>query len=95
MPGFWESIEGVIMRLALLADNIIWGDFNEAIIQISTSQLRALDFQVMGPLDEITCPICAPQVGTVQRLGEFMIELPAHPNCRHWWDIYQPGQELM
>jgi len=71
----------------MFAESLVWGEFNNAIITISTSQLRVMEFQVMGPMDERTCEICAEHVGNVYRLGEFMIDLPAHPNCRHWWDI--------
>jgi hypothetical protein len=78
----------------MLSESIEWGHFNEAIIRISTSKLKTLEFQMMGPIDERTCPLCLEYVGQVFRLGEFMINLPAHPNCRHWWDLYKPEEVL-
>jgi len=87
--GFWTTAAGILARLAMFAESLEWGSFNEAIIKISTSQLRNVEFQMMGPTTGNICELCDENVGKVFRLGEFMIDLPAHPNCRHWWDIPQ------
>lgn len=93
VEGFWATMEGVLARLAMLAESLEWGEFNQATIRISTEQLKTIDFQMMGPIRANICPICEMYVGQVYKLGEFPIDLPLHPNCVHWWDVYQPGRE--
>lgn len=100
--GFWQNIEdernrwltekGIIERLGMLANEVKFGTFNNSLKIAATSfGLTDLKFSGPGRSDPKICSYCAQYVGVVYHRGQFMPELPAHPNCRHYWDIIRAG----
>lgn len=88
--NFWTSEAGILERIGMLADQVIFGSFNNA-LKISATAIGATDFTMAGPDDEKTCDYCGMYLGETYRRGMFMPELPAHPWCRHWWDFERIG----
>lgn len=74
----------------MLADQVIFGSFNNA-LKVSATSIGITDFQFAGPDDEKICDYCSLYLGHVYRRGMFMPELPAHPYCRHFWDLATVG----
>jgi len=90
--GYWSSESGITIRLEMLSHNITWGYFNNAVkVSASTFGIKYLKF--VGPVVG-ACPYCEPRVGRTYRLGQFMPDLPAHPWCRHWWDLFFPSGDI-
>jgi hypothetical protein len=84
MPDFWQTEAGVETRLQLLESSLEAESFNLAVV---TNPYGLMMFQISGPLDDRTCFICSEYAGQAFRKGEYMPELPIHPNCRHFWEI--------
>ncbi len=85
---FWNTEEGLIERIGLLADQVQLGTYNNAVKVYATS-VGATDFTVVGPPGK--CSWCAMHVGTTYHRGQFMPELPKHPRCPHYYEIERIG----
>ena len=92
LPDYWSTMGGVGIRLGMFAHQIEYGLFNKA-VKITTSSIGIFDFLMIGPDDERTCQWCGEHIGRVYRQGQFMPDLPKHPNCRHFWDIKYVGEK--
>jgi hypothetical protein len=90
--GFWESIDGLLERLNLLADDVQQGTFNRA-VKIYATNVGATDFTVSGELKRTSCEWCVMHVGQTYHRGQFMPYLPKHPHCEHFYTISRVGAE--
>jgi hypothetical protein len=88
--GYWMSETGVNLRLEMLGQSIVWGSFNNA-IKVSASSYGVHRFTMAG-LPPV-CKYCQQYYGHTYRMGQFMPNIPAHPYCTHYWDIYFPWRE--
>ncbi len=70
----------------MLADAVEYRTFNRA-VQVTGSALGIRKFRVAGMIDAKTCGWCAEHNDQVYVFGQFMPDLPKHPNCRHYWDV--------
>ena len=82
---------GIGVRLEAFGHQLQWRTFNNS-VKIITSSIGVFDFMMVGPVDERTCLWCGEHNGHVYRMGQFMPDLPKHPNCRHYWDIKYIGE---
>jgi intein/homing endonuclease len=83
-PDFWKSLDGLLMRIDLLAQNLAWKSYNEAMQE--TLRFEGVTWvewvsdytqdPARGP-----CLYCDSQSGRRYRLGQFLPSLPHHPNC--------------
>lgn len=85
--GYWNSSEGIQLRLTMFANQIETGIYNNT-LQVSASLYGVLYFIVDGP--EPQCIYCQQYFNHVYKNGQFMPEFPAHPNCPHIYDVYLP-----
>lgn len=83
---FWTSDAGILLRLEDLAQMVVWRTVNNA-IQIIGSEIGAKGFEWITEIDNKTCDYCDGQSGRRYRVGQFMPQIPAHPNCRCHWDM--------
>jgi hypothetical protein len=90
--GFWESKEGLLERLNLLADNVQQGTFNKA-VKIYATNVGATDFTISGDLTKNSCEWCIMHVGQSYHRGQFMPYLPKHPHCEHFYQVDRVGVE--
>lgn len=88
--GFWESEEGLLERIGLLADQVQLGTYNQAVKVFGTA-VGATDFTISGDLTNNSCSWCIMHVGQVYHRGQFMPELPKHPYCPHYYEIGRIG----
>jgi hypothetical protein len=81
---FWKSEAGLSARINMLAEQIIWKAFNNAMkAYASESGIKTLEW--VTQIDLNTCNYCNGQSGRRYSLGQFMPEMPAHAGCRcHW-----------
>ena len=77
---FWNSEEGLLERIGLLGDQIQLGTYNNA-IKVFATAVGATDFTIAGELSVTSCAWCQMHVGQVYHRGQFMPDLPKHPNC--------------
>jgi len=84
--SFWQSLEGVRVRLEDLAELISYRTYNNA-FQVYASSAGVKLFEWRAELDDRTCEYCSAMDGRVYRRGQFMPGMPAHPGCRCTWDI--------
>jgi len=61
---FWNSEEGLLERIGLLADQVQFGTYNGALKVIATS-VGAADLRISGDITRNTCEWCALHVGQV------------------------------
>jgi hypothetical protein len=72
----------------MLAEAVTWRTINGA-IQVYGSEAGVDDFEWVTQYDEVNpCDYCDSQSGRRYRRGQFMPEIPAHPNCRCFWDVH-------
>ena len=100
--GFWQTVEderdrwqtdkGILERLGMLAHDVEFGTFNNS-LKVAATSLGMTDLKFSGPgkNDPKICDYCSIYVGLVYHRGQFMPELPAHPRCRHYWEIIRAG----
>jgi hypothetical protein len=88
--SFWESKEGLLERIGLLADQVQLGTYNNA-LQIAGTAVGATDFTINGELKATSCSWCAMHVGQTYHRGQFTPILPKHPNCPHYYDVERIG----
>ena len=89
---FWNSEEGLLERIGLLADQVQFGTYNGALKVIATS-VGATDLRISGDITRNSCEWCALHVGQVYHRGQFTPELPKHPKCPHYYEIERTGAE--
>jgi hypothetical protein len=87
---------GIGIRLEMLGHQIEYGTFNNA-VKITSSAIGVFNFKMIGETGLTAkgnpmCEWCGEHIGRVYRLGQFMPDLPKHPNCRHFWDIEYLGE---
>ena len=92
LPDYWSTMGGIGVRLGMLGHQVEWRTFNGA-VKIMTSSIGVFAYMMVGPDDERTCEWCGEHIGREYRQGQFMPELPKHPNCRHYWDIKYLGEK--
>ena len=95
---FWSSMEGIYTRLDMLGETVVWDYFNGA-IKVSANAFGIRKLQITGPLDERICDYCEGLFeengeGKTYMVWQFMPDLPAHPGCRHFWDVMIPDVTL-
>jgi len=88
---YWLSEEGIGMRLDLLGEEVTWDYFNNA-VKVTANSLGITKLQIVGELDEATCPYCQGLYdengeGRVYLIHWFLPDLPAHLGCRHFWNV--------
>jgi len=83
---------GIGVRLEMLGHQIEYGTFNMS-VKIMATSVGIFNFKMIGPDDELTCEWCGEHMGRVYRMGQFMPDLPKHPNCRHFWDLEYLGEK--
>lgn len=91
---FWSSERGINLRLEMLGSEVTWGHFNNAVVAIASS-VGIKKFVLAGPDGGPICAYCSKYVGNIYRAGQFMPSIPAHPFCRHWWDLYLEEVEIV
>jgi len=89
--SYWQTMEGILERIDLLADYVQLGTFNHTVLVHSTA-VGATHMQIKGGVGPNTCEWCGLHNGKVYRIGMFMPTLPKHPNCIHWYDILRIGE---
>ncbi len=87
---FWNSEEGLIERIELLADHVQLGTYNNA-VRVYATTAGATDFTISGSLKKTSCAWCQTHVGQTYHRGQFMPELPKHPNCSHYYEVERIG----
>jgi hypothetical protein len=90
--GFWSTLDGLLERLNLLADDVQQGTFNKA-VKIYATNVGATDFTISGVLTKNSCEWCALHVGQTYHRGQFMPYLPKHPHCNHFYEVGRVGAE--
>jgi hypothetical protein len=101
-PGlvdFWKTWKGIQTRLADIAHNFTWGTFNAATQQ----QLLVLEADEAVPPedkgntlswatmeDDKVCTLCQENAGDYDPAAPFLPTMPAHIDCRCWWDVIAP-----
>jgi hypothetical protein len=88
---YWSTMGGIGVRLKMFGQQIEYSTFNKSVV-ITASSIGRFNFMMIGPEDERTCEWCNEHLGRVYRMGQFMPDLPKHPNCRHFWDIEYLGE---
>jgi hypothetical protein len=89
MEGYWSSEDGILIRLEMLGEAVVYGTYNHA-VQISANAFGITHLQIAGPAGGPICDWCEEYLDRLYRVGQFMPELPHHPRCRHFWDVYIP-----
>jgi hypothetical protein len=89
-PDYWQSEEGILDRIGLLADDVRLGTFNNA-TKIYATAVGVTDFTVSGEITGTSCAWCIMHVGQTYHRGLFMPQLPKHPNCVHYYDLGRVG----
>ncbi len=87
---YWRSREGILERLAMLANDVELSTFNNA-VKVYGKACGATDFQVSGNLKQTSCQWCINHVGVIYHKGQFMPDLPRHPGCPHFYNILSVG----
>ncbi len=87
---FWNSENGLMERIGLLADQVQLGTYNRA-VKVYATAVGATNFTITGGLTKNSCSWCAIHVGQTYHRGQFMPELPKHPNCPHRYEIERVG----
>ena len=95
---YWSSIDGIYIRLNMLGETVVWDYFNGA-IKVCANAFGIRKLQITGPLDERICDYCEGLFdengeGETYMIWQFMPDLPAHPGCRHFWDVMIPEVTL-
>ena len=90
--SFWQSENGILGRIGLLADDVRLGTFNNA-MKVYATAVGVTDFQVSGEISENSCDWCILHVGQIYHRGMFMPYLPKHPNCVHYYDVARVGAQ--
>lgn len=85
---YWITDEGIDERIGMLADEVTFGTFNEA-VTIEGKKMGYDVYILKGIWDNRTCDWCSGSQGKQYRIGQFMPRIPHHPNCRCYWDIYE------
>ncbi len=86
VPNYWETPEGIFDRFGMLAEDIEFGSFNNA-VKVYGTALGVTDFTVSGNLGATSCSWCQNHVGVKYHLGQFMPDLPRHPHCIHYYGV--------
>jgi len=87
---YWESWEGVQVRLNDLAEDLVYRTFNRA-VQAYGSKMGIKWFTIVGADDERICDHCLEILyAGPWRAGQFMPDIPAHVGCRHYYDYIIP-----
>lgn len=87
---YWNTPEGILLRLTMFSGVIEIGAYNNA-FQVAAPIYNVQYLKMVG-LDPV-CDYCKAYYGRVYRLGMFLPEFPAHPNCTHTWDVWFPWEE--
>ena len=99
IEDYWKSLKGLLARLADLAHHLTWSSVNTAIkeqfavieddYQATTGEPsgRKLNWTTMG--DDLVCDICEGNEGEYELDDDFLPTMPAHVNCRCWWEIIE------
>ena len=97
VEDFWKSTKGILARLADIAHNFSWGTFNTstkeflAVLEEDPSipeedKGNVLAWRTMED-DKVCEEICQPNEGEYDPTDAFLPEMPAHVDCRCWWEI--------
>jgi len=89
---FWQSLEGVIARLADLAHHFTWSTVNTAIRETvvvieeekPVEERGTVSWVTMG--DDRVCGLCEENEGEYE-LDETLPEMPGHLMCRCHWEL--------
>ena len=84
---YWKTAEGIEARFQMLVRKIAFKTYNNAVKLLASAMPEVEGLQISGPADEKTCAYCAQFIGRVYRFHQFMPFLPAHPFCRHIWEV--------
>lgn len=89
-PDYWTSPTGLLKRTEWLADNYTVQTYNTA-VQVIGAKNEVWGFEWVVTIHTVhTCDYCDSQSGRQYRAGQFMPELPVHPNCHcEWRPIYK------
>jgi len=79
---FWLSEQGIEVRLQDLAEAVTWETVNNA-TRLTGSEAGAKVFEWITEIGPETCNYCDSQSGRRYRIGQFIPQIPAHPNCLH------------
>jgi hypothetical protein len=83
---FWLSEQGLDVRLQDLAEAVTWETFND-MTQLTGNEEHAKAFEWVTEISPETCDYCDGQSGRRYRIGQFLPQIPSHPNCRCHWDV--------
>jgi hypothetical protein len=84
---FWSTNEGLYVRIEDLAESMTWQVINESLKVLGT-QAGATEFEWITEVDERSCDYCDSQSGRRYKRGQFVPNIPVHPNCRCHWDVH-------
>jgi len=87
---YWLTEAGLRIRLALLSHDLVWKAYNE---------VSLMNFKAWGAKEVVwtaemiprkTCEYCQDNHGRKWRVGAFLPLMPAHANCKCYWDAVIP-----
>ena len=82
-----SEYEDLLVRLADIGDVIDVRRLPTGALQVYASIFERIEFEWVTQIDERSCDYCDSQSGRIYRFGQFMPEIPAHPNCRCYWRL--------
>lgn len=85
---YWLTDEGIDERIEMLSEEVFFGTFNKA-ITVEGKKMGYELFVIKGIWDNRTCDWCAEHNGQQYKAGQFMPDIPQHPGCRCFWDVYE------
>lgn len=84
--AFWKSDAGISARIEMLAEQVIWHTFNNA-LKAYAGESGVKQFEWVTQIDVRTCNYCDAQSGRRYRIGQFMPQMNPHSGCRCHWDV--------
>jgi TPP-dependent pyruvate/acetoin dehydrogenase alpha subunit len=84
---YWTSEQGTIIRLEALAQDLVWGSYNETIVVLAPGVDPNSFLIYQTAEDEDVCEICDGNRGEYDFTETNLPDLPAHVNCRCEWYI--------
>lgn len=81
---YWKTQQGIMERIRIFAGLLLVQAYNDT-LTAAASDYGAVYLQMQGPPPK--CPYCIQYYGKIYRIGEYLPEFPAHPNCPHVWEV--------
>ena len=75
--GFWDSLAGMFMRMALIVQNYFSSTSSQITQEIAKQQHVFLEWT----LGNTPCPECEGNVGVYDPASDDIPVIPVHPNC--------------